>query len=113
MLAFLEYIVTCVGDHIPGNIDLSDDSFDPYPNGVAAFFRPDSIPTDGKFAIVFTIRFLELFVMKDVTDSAVFPGAWPCLAFRSGGIGSLTSRSCSRGGGDQQQTGGHVRRHGD
>merc|ERR1712176_1447633 len=57
-----------------GNIDLSGDSFDSYPNGLAAFFGPDSIPTDGKLQMVFTVAFLELFVMKDVTGTGAFVG---------------------------------------
>ena len=74
MLAFLGNIITRAGIHLPGSIDLAGDSFDSYPNGLAALFGPDAIPTDGKVQMLFAVGFLELFVMKDVTDSAAFPG---------------------------------------
>merc|ERR1712176_1327618 len=57
-----------------GNIDLSGDSFDSYPNGIAAFFGPNSIPTDGKLQILFLCGFLELYIMKDVTGENEFVG---------------------------------------
>ena len=74
MLAFLGNIITRAGLHLPGNIDLAGDSFDSYPNGLAALFGPDSIPTDGFLQIVFLAGFLELFVMKDVTGENEFVG---------------------------------------
>jgi hypothetical protein len=80
-LAFLGQIVTRAGLHIPGNIDMAGDSFDSYPNGLAALFGPDSIPTDGKLQILFFIGFLELFVMKDVTGANAFVGD-----FRNGAL---------------------------
>merc|ERR1719253_49212 len=43
-LAFLGQIVTRNGIHLSGNIDYAGDSFDSYPNGLAALFGPDSIP---------------------------------------------------------------------
>ena len=73
-LAFLGNIITRAGIHIPGDIDTAGDAFDSYPNGIAAFFGPDSIPTDGKLQILFFIGFLELFVMKDVTGQNAFVG---------------------------------------
>jgi len=74
MLAFLGNIITRAGLHIPGSLDLEGDSFDSYPNGLAALFGPDSIPTDGKLQILFFVGFLELFIMKDVTGAGAFPG---------------------------------------
>merc|ERR1712021_94100 len=47
MLAFLGQIVTRGGLHLGGNIDYSGDSFDSFPNGIAALVGPDSIPTSG------------------------------------------------------------------
>ncbi|KAL7530402.1 hypothetical protein ACHAWF_003398 [Thalassiosira exigua] len=80
-LAFLGQIVTRAGLHIPGDIDMSGDSFDSYPNGLAALFGPDSIPTDGVLQITFFVGFLELFVMKDVTGENDFVGD-----FRNGAL---------------------------
>ena len=80
-LAFLGNIVPRAGLHIPGDIDTAGDAFDSYPNGIAAFFGPDSIPTDGQLQIVFFIGFLELFVMKDVTGENEFVGD-----FRNGAL---------------------------
>ena len=80
-LAFLGNIIPRAGLHIPGDIDYSGDSFDSYPNGIAAFFGPDSIPTDGKLQILFFVGFLELFVMKDVTGENDFVGD-----FRNGAL---------------------------
>jgi len=81
MLAFLGNIITRAGLHLPGNIDLAGDSFDSYPNGLAALFGPDAIPTDGFLQIVFLAGFLELFVMKDVTGENEFVGD-----FRNGSL---------------------------
>merc|ERR1712157_12215 len=64
-LAFLGQIITRAGIHLPGAIDLNGDSFDSYPNGIAAVLGPDAIPQAG---------LLELFVMKDVTGTGEFPG---------------------------------------
>ena len=65
-LAFLGQITTRAGVHLPGDIDYSGDSFDSFPNGVAALFGPDAIPGAGFAQIVAFIGFLELFVMKDI-----------------------------------------------
>jgi hypothetical protein len=73
-LAFLGQIVTRAGLHLPGNVDLSGDSFDSFPDGAAALFGPDAIPKEGLGQIVLFIGLLELFVMKDVTKTAEFPG---------------------------------------
>jgi len=66
-LAFLGQIVTRNGIHLPGDIDYSGHSFDSYPNGLAAVFGPDAIPTAGLLQIVAFVGFLELGVMKDIT----------------------------------------------
>ena len=52
---------------MPGDIDLSGHSFASYPNGIAALFGPDAIPTAGLLQIVAFIGFLEVAVMKDIT----------------------------------------------
>merc|ERR1719428_1855601 len=44
MLAFLGQIVTRGGVHLPGSIDYAGDSFDSFPNGLAAVYGPDAIP---------------------------------------------------------------------
>ena len=69
MLAFLGQIVTRAGIHLPGNIDLEGNSFDSYPDGLAAISGPDAIPQAGLGQIVLFIGLLELFVMKDVTGT--------------------------------------------
>lgn len=74
MLAFLGNIIPRAGLHIPGSLDLEGDAFESYPNGLAALFGPDSIPTDGKLQLLFFVGFLELFIMKDVTGDGAFPG---------------------------------------
>jgi len=68
MLAFLGNIVTRYGAHLPGAIDKAGDQFDSYPNGLAAFFGPESIPLIGFGQIFFFIGFLELAIMKDIPD---------------------------------------------
>mmetsp|Transcript_30673 Transcript_30673/g.56706 ORF Transcript_30673/g.56706 Transcript_30673/m.56706 type:complete len:230 (+) Transcript_30673:49-738(+) len=65
-LAFLGQVVTRGGLHLPGDIDYSGDSFDSFPNGVAALFGPDSIPTAGLVQIVAFIGWLECAFMRDV-----------------------------------------------
>jgi len=65
-LAFLGQIVTRGGLHLPGAINYAGDSFDSYPNGVAALFGPDSIPTAGLVQIVAFIGVLECAFMRDV-----------------------------------------------
>ena len=74
MLAFVGNIITRAGIHLPGNIDLEGDSFDSYPDGLAALFGPDSIPLEGLLQIVGVIGLLEALVMKDVTGEGEFPG---------------------------------------
>lgn len=66
MLAFLGQITTRSGSHLSGNIDMAGDSFDSYPNGIAAFFGPDAIPQAGFFQIFAFVGLLELGVMLDV-----------------------------------------------
>jgi len=73
-LAFLGQIVTRAGIHLPGSIDLEGNSFDSYPDGLAAVFGDDAIPQAGLGQIILFIGLLELFVMKDVTGAAEFPG---------------------------------------
>ncbi|KAG7360394.1 chlorophyll A-B binding protein [Nitzschia inconspicua] len=73
-LAFLGNIIPRAGIYLPGNIDLSGDSFDSFPPGWAAISGPDAIPSAGVGQILAFIGFLELFVMKDVTGEAEFPG---------------------------------------
>merc|ERR1711935_556354 len=65
-LAFLGQITTRGGLHLPGNIDYSGDSFDSFPNGVAALIGPDSIPTAGFVQLVAFIGVLECTFMRDV-----------------------------------------------
>merc|ERR1711935_937201 len=73
-LAFLGNIITRAGVHLPGSIDKSGDSFGSYPNGWAAVWGDDGISRAGVYQIIAFIGFLELFVMKDVTGEAEFPG---------------------------------------
>mmetsp|Transcript_40067 Transcript_40067/g.96743 ORF Transcript_40067/g.96743 Transcript_40067/m.96743 type:complete len:204 (+) Transcript_40067:197-808(+) len=65
-LAFLGNIITRSGVHLSGNIDYAGNSFDSFPNGLAAVFGPDAIPQAGLAQIVAFVGFLELFVMKDI-----------------------------------------------
>uniref|UniRef100_A0A7R9ZSV2 Plastid light harvesting protein n=1 Tax=Craspedostauros australis TaxID=1486917 RepID=A0A7R9ZSV2_9STRA len=74
MLAFLGQIVTRAGIHLPGSIDLEGNSFDSYPDGLAAISGPDAIPQAGLGQIFLFVGLLELFVMKDVTGNGEFPG---------------------------------------
>lgn len=74
MLAFLGQIVTRAGIHLPGSIDLDGNSFDSYPDGTAAIFGEDAIPSEGVGQIVLFVGLLELFVMKDVTGEGEFKG---------------------------------------
>merc|ERR1719254_195406 len=66
MLAFLGQIVTRGGIHLGGSINLAGNSFDSYPNGVAALIGPDSIPTAGLVQIILFVGWLEIAFMKDV-----------------------------------------------
>ena len=74
MLAFVGNLIPRAGIYLPGNIDFSGDSFDSFPPGYAAISGPDAIPSAGVGQILAFIGFLELFVMKDVTGEAEFPG---------------------------------------
>ena len=65
-LAFLGQIVTRAGIHLPGNIDYAGNSFDSYPNGVAALIGPDAIPFEGQGQIIAFIGLLEVSFMRDV-----------------------------------------------
>ena len=65
MLAFLGQIVTRAGIHLPGDLSYGK-SFDSFPNGVAAVFGPDHIPTAGIVQIVAFVGVLECAFMKDV-----------------------------------------------
>ena len=65
-LAFLGQITTRAGIHLPGDIDYSGHSFDSYPNGVAAVFGPDAIPTAGLVQIIAFIGWLECSFMRDI-----------------------------------------------
>ena len=66
MLAFLGQIVTRAGIHLPGNIDYAGNSFDSFPNGVAALIGPDAIPFEGQGQIIAFIGWLEIAFMRDV-----------------------------------------------
>merc|ERR1712160_87075 len=66
MLAFLGNIITRAGVFLPGNIDFNGDSFDSFPNGVAAVIGPDSTPTSGLVQLIAFVGFLEIGFMKDV-----------------------------------------------
>merc|ERR1719226_337815 len=66
MLAFLGQITTRAGIFLPGSIDLKGDSFDSFPNGIAALIGPDSIPTAGLVQLIAFVGFLEIGFMKDV-----------------------------------------------
>ena len=83
-LAFLGQIVTRNGIHLPGPIDMAGDSFDSYPNGIAALFGDNAIPQAGLLQIVAFVGFLELFVMKDSANGAE-PGDFPG-DFRNGAL---------------------------
>merc|ERR1719232_811806 len=74
MLAFLGQIVTRAGIHLPGSIDRAGNSFDSFPNGIAALFGPNAIPQAGIAQIILLAGFLELAVMKDITGTGEFPG---------------------------------------
>jgi hypothetical protein len=69
MLAFLGQITTRAGIHLPGDIDYSGHSFASYPNGVAALFGPNHIPTAGIVQIIAFIGVLECAFMRDVPDT--------------------------------------------
>ena len=68
-LAFLGQVVTRAGLHLPGNIDYAGDSFDSFPNGVAALIGPDAIPFNGQGQIICFIGWLECCFMRDVAGT--------------------------------------------
>ena len=78
MLAFLGNIITRAGVHLPGSIDTAGTAFDSIPNGWAAV---GALPQAGLLQIIAFVGALELFVMKDVTGEAEFPGD-----FRNGAL---------------------------
>jgi hypothetical protein len=77
-LAFLGNILNRAGVRLGGDIDYHGTSFDSIPAGWAAV---RAMPYEGIVQIVAFIGFLELFVMKDVTGEAEFPGD-----FRNGAL---------------------------
>jgi len=60
--------------HLPGNIDSGGHSFDSYPNGLAAIFGPNHIPTAGIVQIIAFIGVLECAFMREVPGLSEFPG---------------------------------------
>ncbi|GMI37081.1 hypothetical protein TeGR_g13243, partial [Tetraparma gracilis] len=78
MLAILGNLVTGAGIYLPGSIDRAGTEFSSIPTGFGAF---DAISGAGIAQIVGFVGFLELFVMKDVTGEAEFPGD-----FRNGAL---------------------------
>ncbi|KAL7549401.1 hypothetical protein ACHAWF_012671, partial [Thalassiosira exigua] len=83
-LAFLDQIITRAGVQLGGAIDTAGDSFDSYPNGLAALFGPDAIPSAGPAQILAFVGFLELGVMKDSANGAA-PGEF-VGEFRNGAL---------------------------
>ena len=77
MLAFLGQITTRAGIHLPGDINYAGDSFDSYPNGIAAIIGPDSIPTAGLVQIVAFIGILECAFMRNVEGTGNEFGTFP------------------------------------
>jgi Chlorophyll A-B binding protein len=68
-LAFLGQITTRAGIHLPGSINYAGDSFDSYPDGVAALCGPKSIPPAGLVQIIAFISVLECAFMKSVPET--------------------------------------------
>jgi len=63
------------GIHLPGNINYAGDSFDSFPNGVAAIVGENHIPTAGIVQLVALVGVLECAVMREVPGAgAEFPG---------------------------------------
>merc|ERR1719223_2266017 len=83
-LAFLGQITTRAGIHLDGNIDYAGNSFDSFPNGIAALFGDAAIPTAGFAQIFAFVGLLELGVMKDSANGAE-PGEF-VGDFRNGAI---------------------------
>ena len=66
MLAFLGFITPLAGIRLGGDIDYAGNSFDSFPNGVAALIGPDAIPFEGQGQIIAFIGLLEVAFMRDV-----------------------------------------------
>jgi len=66
MLAFLGQIVTRAGIHLPGDINYAGDSFDSFPNGIAAVYGPNAIPTAGIVQMIAFVGILECAFMRDI-----------------------------------------------
>merc|ERR1712087_687541 len=62
-------------------VDSAGDTFDSFPNGLAAVIGPDAIPQAGVVQIIAFCGLLELGVMKDITGENEFVGD-----FRNGAI---------------------------
>jgi len=73
MLAFTGYMTTTAGLRLPGDIDLSGHSFASVGSGLKGI---SEIPPAGLFQMIFTVGFLELFVMRDSANGAA-PGDFP------------------------------------
>jgi hypothetical protein len=65
-LAFPGQITTRAGIHLPGPINYAGDSFDSYPNGVAAIFGGNHIPTAGIVQMISFVGILECAFMREV-----------------------------------------------
>ena len=88
-LTFLGQITIRGGVHLPGNICYSSDSFNSFPNGVAALTGPYFIPTAGVVQLVAFIVLLECTFVHNVEGTGnTFDGN-----FRNGyidfGLGQL------------------------
>lgn len=81
MLAFLGQVWVRGFGAFDGVIDSNGDTFDSFPNGLAAVLGPDAIPQAGVVQIIAFCGLLELGVMKDVTGENEFIGD-----FRNGAI---------------------------
>jgi len=66
MLAFLGYITPLAGFHWDNKIDFAGNECKDFPNGLAAFFGDNAIPTAGFAQIFGLIGIMELFFMKDI-----------------------------------------------
>jgi len=78
MLAVVGYLVTEAGIRFPGDIDYAGTKFADIPCGFDAL---SAMPTNGFNQILAFVGWCELFFMKEVDDSAEFPGD-----FRNGWI---------------------------
>lgn len=83
MLGFLGQITTRYGIHFDAPFDKEAGTrFEDYPNGLAALFGPNAIPSDRFWEIVLFVGWLELFVMKDVEGT----GKFKCSCHYSHGV---------------------------